>query len=91
MEPSTRVRAADICSNRRFVQLSVGLCGDVLACGHVVLQGGIVTEGERDALVGEFDDLGVGLASGRPAVKVGRVGPPAVRFAMVEDPDRRLG
>ena len=58
---------------------------------HVVLQLGVVAEGERDAFFGELDDLGVGAAGGRPAVNIGRFCPPAIDVVVMEDADRPTG
>jgi hypothetical protein len=58
---------------------------DVLARWDVVLQLGVVTEREGNTLFGELQDLGVGVVSGRPAVNVGRLGPPAVCLVVIDD------
>ena len=39
-----------------------------------------------DAILGQPTDLVVGFSSDRPAVDVGRLGPPSLRFLVVEDP-----
>lgn len=52
-----------------------------------MLQFGRPPQGERDTLFRESDDLGVGVAGGRPALYVGGLGPPAVALAVVEESD----
>lgn len=54
-------------------------------CGNVVLQLGLAFKRGRDSLLGEFDYLGVGFASGGPALYIGRLGPPTVHLVMMED------
>lgn len=44
-----------------------------------------------DAVFGELDYFGVSVASSGPAVNVGRLCPPSIGVAVVEDADREIG
>lgn len=57
----------------------------VLARGDVMLQSGVMAEGKGNALIGQLDDLRVGVASGGPALNIGRLGPPAIVLMVVDD------
>jgi hypothetical protein len=56
-----------------------------------VLQFDVAVEGKGDALFGELDDLGVGVAGGSPAVNVGGFCPSAIGAAVMEDADGPTG
>jgi hypothetical protein len=63
-------------SRSRSVGAPQKLGSDALPHGNEVLQNGVLAlKGKRDALFGEFGDLGIGVPGSGPALDIGGLGP----------------
>jgi hypothetical protein len=63
----------------------------VLASRNKVLQLDLVLQSKRDALFGQLYNLRIALTSGRPAVNIGGLGPPAIALVVIDDADDLRG